>query len=46
MIAPFIVQFTQQLLDWFDAVRGVKDAKQLKELFIEATKKDFQQVRG
>lgn len=42
--APFIIQFTQQLGDWFEFFKGVKDAKDIKELFKGATKKDFQQV--
>ena len=42
--APFIIQFTQQLGEWFEFLKGVKDAKDVKELFLGATKKDFQQV--
>lgn len=42
--APFIIQFTQQLGDWFEFFKGVKDATDIKELFKGATKKDFQQV--
>ena len=42
--APFIVQFTQYLGDCFDFLKGVKDAKGIKELFSGATKKDYQQV--
>ena len=42
--APFIIQFTQQLGEWFEFLKGVKDVKDIKELFLGATKKDFQQV--
>lgn len=42
--APFIIQFTQQLNDWFEFFKGIKDAKDIKELFTGATKKDFQQL--
>ena len=41
---PFVVQFTHYLSDCFDFLKGVKDAKDIKELFSGATKKDYQQV--
>ena len=42
--APFLVQFTQELGDWFEFFKGVKDAKDVKELLVGTTKKDLQQV--
>ena len=42
--APFLVQFTQEIGDWFEFFKGVKDAKDIKEMILGATKKDFQQV--
>jgi hypothetical protein len=42
--SPFILQFTQQLADWFEFLKGVKDAKDVRDLFVGTTKKDLQQV--
>lgn len=41
---PFLVQFTNELGNWFEFFKGVKDAKDIKELLVGTTKKDLQQV--
>jgi hypothetical protein len=43
-VAPFLIQFTQELLDWFEFVKGVKDAKDIKELLLGRSKRDLQQL--
>ncbi len=42
--APFIIQFTKELSDWFEFFKGVKDARDIKQLLVGTTKKDLQQV--
>jgi hypothetical protein len=43
-VAPFLVQFTHELGEWFEFFKGVKDAKDIKEMLFGATKKDLQQI--
>jgi hypothetical protein len=42
--APFIVQFTTELSEWFDFFKGVKDTKDIKEMLFGRSKKDLQQL--
>lgn len=43
-LAPFLVQFTTELGDWFEFFKGVKDAKDIKELLFGKSKQDLQQL--
>lgn len=43
-VAPFLVQFTNELAEWFEFFKGVKDAKDIKELLTSSSKRDLQQV--
>ena len=42
--APFLISFTQELSDWFEFFKGVKDAKDIKEMLLGKSKKDLQQI--
>jgi hypothetical protein len=43
-LAPVLIEFTRELGDWFEFFKGVKDAKDIKELLIGKSKKDLQQL--
>jgi hypothetical protein len=43
-VAPFLIQFTTELGDWFEFFKGVKDAKDIKELLLGKSKRDLQQL--
>jgi hypothetical protein len=42
--APFLLEFTQELSDWFEFFKGVKDAKDIKEMLLGKSKRDLQQL--
>jgi hypothetical protein len=42
--APILIEFTRELGDWFEFFKGVKDAKDIKDLVIGKSKKDLQQL--
>jgi len=42
--APVLIEYTKELGDWFDFFKGVKDAKDIKEMLLGKSKKDLQQI--
>jgi hypothetical protein len=43
-LAPVLIDFTKELGDWFDLFKGVKDAKDIKEMVLGKSKKDLQLI--
>lgn len=43
-LTPLLIPFAQELADWFEFLKGVKDAKDIKELILGSSKKDLQQI--
>jgi hypothetical protein len=43
-LTPVLIDFTTELGEWFDFFKGVKDAKDIKDLLTGKSKKDLQQL--
>jgi hypothetical protein len=41
---PVLLQYATELGDWFDFFKGIKDAKDIKDLLLGKSKKDLQQL--
>ncbi len=42
--APVLIEYAKELGDWFDFFKGVKDAKDIKEMLLGKSKRDLQQI--
>lgn len=42
--APFIISYAQELGEWFEFFKGIKDAVDIKDLLLGTSKKDLQQL--
>jgi hypothetical protein len=42
--APFLVQFTKELADWFDFFKGIKDARDIRDMLFGRSRKELQQL--
>ncbi len=43
-VAPLILQYADELGEWFDFFKGVKDAADIKNMLVGTSKKDLQQI--
>lgn len=43
-LAPILIQYSKELSDWFEFFKGIKAAKDIKELIFGKSKKDLQQI--
>jgi hypothetical protein len=44
MASPLVVQYANELGEWFDFFKGVKDARDIKDMLVGKSKKDLEQL--